>query len=82
MPQKTHTTFHGKPLIGPFSPGTRPVNVGLYPVVSPKSGELCLAYWDGRRFGRYASNADRAMELRDSATKKSLTWYGLANKAA
>lgn len=67
--------------VGPFPPGVKPVNgPGMFKRVSPKTGELVWAYWDGRQWGKFSSDFDRAAHKAHKRSRRQLWWYGKAKE--
>ena len=54
---------------------------GLYLRLSPKTGEVCWAYWSGKSWGLYSNSKKGAMARRHKTSKKQLTWFGYYKKA-
>lgn len=78
MPKPQESTFHGHPLVGPFPGRVSPTNgPGLYARRSPRSHHLAMAWWDGRRWSKFATTPERALEIKHRPSKfQSLEWFG------
>lgn len=86
MPDPTSTmpvAVRGKTLVGPFPMSQAPVNGdGLYILESPNvPGNPVFSYWDGRRFGLYSTDPDRALSRRRKPSRyRPSQWWGFAKE--
>lgn len=78
----TTETFMGMKLVGPFPNNKPPLRdrPGLYVRVS-ELGTKVLSYWDGARFGLYATNPARALARRHKRSRLKSDWYGFEQGA-
>lgn len=66
--------------VGPFPAHVNPARPGIYKRVSPKTGQLVYAYWDGFDWSKFSSNYRTAKTTNryKAPSIKSLPWYGMA----
>ena len=70
----------GAVLVGPIAGIARPVRAGLYLRISPKTKQQVWSYWNGRTWGKYTDDMNKAPRMSQSR-HQNLPWFGVPKAA-